>query len=1707
MPDRMILWPKRTGTKRVIMIKEVEGMLEIKGFTEISLIYSGARRRLYKAVDQVTGKPMALKTTGSQWPTPYDLARLITEYDFLSRLDIEGVPAVKELLETGDNLVVVMDYYDIPSLGSVLKKGSLSPVAAARAFANLADILGRVHHHNVIHKDINPSNILFNAGTGQVRLIDFDSAMDIPYQAAAGVAPQIVDGTFAYMSPEQTGRMNRPVDYRTDFYSFGASLYEAVTGRRPFADDDLGELVHSHLAVIPPPPAKIDSTIPLALSDIIMKCLEKIPAKRYQSARGLAEDLKRCWEALEKNGNVLPFTPGTTDRSDCFILAAELFGREKEMAQLVQSYEQTREQFGMVLVSGYAGVGKTSLIHELNSRVAADKGCVAYGKYEQYNRTTPYSGIIQAFSMLLGQILSQSDVDVASWKNRILNALETKGQILCEVLPELEQLIGRQPGVEELNPMAARMRFSHLFSVFIGVWNDPAHPLVIFLDDLQWIDMDSLSLLEILANQGKSPAILFIGAYRSNEVTEAHPLSAAIKQMRLSHAHITEIFLDALSDQALTDFLATTFRRSDKAVAELSRVLYQKTQGNPLFFRTMLTSLYEQGQIVYNDDKETWDWDIQDLAGMPYADNVVDALQAQISSLAPESLEILILGACIGTTFELVAVAALAGINRRRAAILFKPAIVHGFIAPLGEEFKLYTQAPAEQLGSIAFRFIHDRIQQAAYTRLDDPQKADLHLKIGRLFIAMDKQDRDPAHLFNVVDHMEKAVLLLVDEEEKLAVARLARDAGLKARASTAFADSAGMLRFAASLLPENAWAQHYDLAATITLNLVETSYLSAANQESEALYETIKGQLRPDDLLRLYSLKSRQCHLEGRFEAAMDLAYQSLTLLAQPIPATDEELTERFKMENQQIASLLASTTLDELFNNRENTEPRFLLTLEILFDLYADAYLVGRSPVLVYVSALMARLSMEKGHNPMTSVAYINYASTLCSSEKDYPKGIAMGDLAMRLADLYCEPVPQNYTYHAYALSVAHWKQPLAMNLRYWNYASKLDLASASPYTGYVFLQLAHVRLAMGYALDEVEKQLALSQDFLETAGMNTIAMLLRLMVIQPVRHLRGQTVSFTSLDQDGDDGFKTTDFLAANQENNFFVGTLRYAQLRVACLSGQVPSLVWLKNSQALIDVTQNGQISLVDSVFYQGLILAAGLDDVTGEDKKAWRQEFDAGLKRMRNWAALCPENFRHKLLLLEAEAARLDRDLDTAMSRYDQSITQAQKEKFLCDAGIAAEKAGLFWLGRNMNHFARLYIKQAYCYFDSFGATGKLAQLLVTHPGLLEYLNFDNNDRASVSSSVRSTGLFSDRIDMVALIKASQIISSLIVRDTLPQELIALAMENAGATKGVLLLKEDDELVLKAIRCAREEANGCQQELGVSGVVPGAVINYVIRTAHSLVVDNAAEDDRFNQDDYICSSRPLSICCLPIRQQDEFNGLLYLENDQLTGAFKIERVQSLQILAAQATISLENTRIYKELEALNNELEGKVHERTMQLHEKNNLLNKKNAELLRLSTTDQLTGIYNRRYLEDKLELTIEGCHRYHNKAGVIIFDVDTFKRVNDTYGHNRGDEVLIRMATTVADAIRQTDYLGRWGGEEFLIIVPEEAEGIAQLGEKLRLTLEQLQHPEVGRVTASFGIAWYRNGDTASTLVSRADDALYKAKNAGRNRVEEILIR
>ncbi len=1494
---------------------------------------TGERTIIYRGIRETDGLPVILKVLKETYPSPKRIAWFKREYEILKRLHLDGVVQVYDFLTYQNRLVITLEDFGGQSLAQLIKLRPLRITEFLPIAIKLVETLGEVHQRQVIHKDINPSNLVYNPKTGQVKIIDFGISSDLSREKAALTLSKELRGTLAYISPEQTGRMNRIMDYRTDFYSLGATFYELLTEQLPFPTNDTMELVHAHIAKLPQPLFERKLSVPEPLSDIVLKLMAKNAEDRYQSTFGMKTDLEECWQRFKATGRIDAFAIGQHDVSSRFQMPQKLYGRETEVATLLHTFEEVYQTntSKMMLVAGYSGIGKTMLVQEVHKPMTKQRGYFIAGKFDQLQRDIPYASLTQAFQSLIRQLLTESEEQIAQWKTQILTALGSNGQVLIDVIPDLKRILGDQPPVPQLGPMESQNRFNLTFQNFIQVFTKPAHPLVLFVDDLQWTDSASLKLLQQLVTSSKHQTLLVIGAYRSNEVWDAHPLMITLEEIKKGGGDLETITLGPLDNPTVNQIIADAVHTFPDHTQPLTQLVYEKTQGNPFFFSEFLKSLADEQLLTFQVQQGDWQWDLDQIKQRGFTNNVVDLMTHKVQKLTEKTQQVLKLAACIGNQFDLQTLAVVHQKTLAETAGDLWQALFEGLILPLDEDYKVVSldvKGLAEEV-SANYKFAHDRVQQAAYSLIPDHHKQQVHLQVGNLLHADAKQKNQREHkIFDIVRQLNESHALLKHQEERDELAELNLLAGKKAKASAAFKPAYSYLQTGVKLLGQEGWRKHYKLSLQLHEEAAETAYLSGDFAQMEELKETVLKETRDNklDKVRVYQIKVQAEIAKNYPLVGINAAREALAIFGIHIPEkpTPEE-ADQAMVKTQ--AKWEAKGGLDHIVDLPQMTDPEKIAVARILQKLYFVSYVVDPLLYRVVVCELVS-LSIDHGYDPPSSPeGFIQYALILCGVE-DINNGYKAGKLAEQLVQRFG---PEAITCAAtvgciFNGAVSVWVEPLRNTLK-----PLLEAYQVGENTGnWMFSTLSLSFYAnhlywLGLELKEVEKEIAKYNNLLHNIKQEMFIDILDVYQ-QSALNLLGKAATETphlfvgEVYNEGDDtqGRRKIHLDSHNHYSlahlylNKVVMTYLFGEYQQAYQHTQTCAKEYIGNVQ--------GQGSVPVFTFYDSLSRLAVYPDVTEEEQAQILARVTANQTKMKMWAAHAPSNYQHKYELIEAELARLTGRFAEARDLYDQAVRLAMDNEFVQEEALANELAAKFYLSRNQRHVARYYLTDAYYAYQRWSAKAKLQQLDKLYPDLLAQNTM--MARVGVTTTLATTTLATlttrtqhshggyGVLDFMSVLKASQVLSGNIVFDKLLSDLMKIVIENAGAERGYLILDQRGQWVIEAEGAMTQAQVKVLQSLPLTPTtVPLSIINYVTHSQDSVVLNDAVREGDFTKDPYIVTHLPKSVLCFPLVNQGKLQGILYLENNLTTGAFTPDRIQVLGLLSTQAAISIENARLY------------------------------------------------------------------------------------------------------------------------------------------------------------------------------------------------------
>ncbi|MEH2110907.1 trifunctional serine/threonine-protein kinase/ATP-binding protein/sensor histidine kinase [Nostoc sp.] len=1509
----------------------VSTLVNIPGYKVSEELYNGSRTIVYRGYRETDSLPIVIKLLKNPHPTFSELLSFRNQYTIAKNLNSPLIVQTYSLEPYQNGYALVMEDFGGISLKEWGIKGrgkSLQEfLEIAIALCNTLEIL---YHERIIHKDIKPSNILINPETKQVKLIDFSIASLLPRETQTLVNPNILEGTLAYISPEQTGRMNRGIDYRTDFYSLGVTFYELLTGNLPFSSNEPMELVHCHIAKLPAL-LRNREDIPQVLCDIVMKLMAKNAEDRYQSALGLKFDLENCLHQLQVDGEIPSFEIARRDVCDRFIIPDKLYGRETEILTLLQAFE--RVSLGateMMLVAGFSGIGKTAVVNEVHKPIVRQRGYFIKGKYDQFQRNIPFSAFVQAFRDLMGQLLTESDAQIQEWKSKILDAVGENGQVIIEVIPELSRIIGEQPPAIELSGTAAQNRFNLLFQQFTQVFTSVEHPLVIFLDDLQWADSASLKLMQLLmADTGH---LLLIGAYRDNEVNLGHSLMLALSEIKKNKATINTITLAPLSQLKVNQLVGDTLKCTETSAWTLSQLIYQKTQGNPFFAIQFLKALHQENLIQFDIELGCWQCDITQVMTQAVTDDVVAFMGFQLRKLPLSTQQMLQLAACIGNQFDLASLAIVSKQSKIETSAALWKGLQEGLILPNGDVYKFYigqeSLAPTpENIQTVTYKFLHDRVQQAAYSLIPDDQKQLTHLEIGQLLLSVMSETEKEEKIFEIVNQLNKGADLIVAETEREELAKLNLVAAQRAKSATAYVAAIEYATKGIQLLTTSCWQKCYELMLALHDLAAEVACLSGDFKQMEQIVdEVVQNARQLLDKVKVYEVRILAEVAQSQQPKAIKTALSTLKLFGVLFPEqpTDADITESL----QQTQDVLKGKHLEDFLELPEMTDFQALAAIRILAAVTAAIY-QAVPELLPLVVCKQIRLSVEYGNAAVSAQAYAWYGVILCGiGEIDL--GDRIGELAMGLLSRFQSREFKASTINMVYPFVKPWKHHIQNSLAPLldGYHSGLEMGTLE-YAAYCAYNYCSLSFFLGKDLSILEPEMKVYNQALAQLKQEVAHNYLRVFY-QSVLNLLAQSKCPWEIQ-----GviYDEQIMLPLHQKANdlYAMGTLYINKLILCYLFNE-----WEQAIKVAADAKQylsgvSGCFMVPVFHFYDSLTHLAMLPNAQG--KECLPQQVVDNQKKLEQWANHAPKNHLHKFYLVEAEQYRVLGQMYEAMDYYDRAIASAKANAYIQEEALSNELAGKFYLNWGKEKVAQAYMQEAYYSYARWGAKAKVADLERRYPQLLApilqqtYTPFSTSETifslanvTSTSSDTTHSSSVSVALDLATILRASQTLSGEIEFEKLLSSLLEIVIENAGADKCVfMLLREDllgdakgERLLIKGLITLGMQPVVLQRLLvEESQDIPLKLIYKVKHDRQTAVILDASTDPILANDPYIMRQQPKSILCSPILHQGKLMGILYLENNLATGAFTSDRIELLNLLCAQAAISLENSRLYEQ----------------------------------------------------------------------------------------------------------------------------------------------------------------------------------------------------
>ncbi|MEH2163130.1 MAG: AAA family ATPase [Nostoc sp.] len=1500
-------------------------MIALPGVAIQSKIYESSASLVYRGIKVQDNLAVIVKILKQDYPSPQELTRYRQEYEITRLLNLGGVVKAYSQQEYQRTLVILLEDFGGESLEQWRHKRTGFYPLPLTTFLPLAieltEILGKIHAANVIHKDINPGNIVLNQDTGVIKFIDFGIATQFNRTNPTFKSHYVLEGTPAYSSPEQTGRMNRLLDYRTDFYSLGVTFYELITGHLPFPTTDILELVHCHIAKQPPPPYKLNATIPKPVSDIIVKLMAKNAEDRYQSTWGIKADLEFCADQLKEIGQIDSIQLGLQDVCDQFQIPQKLYGRDNEVAMLLaafdrvtssQNYTQKTAQqeqknnqtfkVEMMLVSGYAGIGKSALVQELYKPITQKRGYFIWGKFDQFQRNIPYRAIADALQKLVRQILCESDEQVQQWRSLLLTALGSNGQIIIDVIPEVELIIGKQPPVPEVGATEAQNRFNRIFQSFVRVFCSKEHPVVIFLDDLQWIDSATLNLIELMLLDEQTQSLFLIGAYRDNEVNPMHPLVLTLERLQKQGTVLQEIILKPLTLEPLSQLIAQTLHQNADTVRSLAELVLRKTEGNPFFVNEFLRMLYSENLLTFDAKHLSWEWNIAQIQSQNITDNVVELMLRKLKKLPEITQQILRLASCVGAEFNLDTLSIVCDQTPKAVFRDLLAAIQVGLIQPLSEL--------DEDLLIQEYKFLHDRVQQAAYALIDESHKEVVHLQTGRNLLEKTLPERISERLFEIVDHLNQGIELVSEQPERNEIAKLNLMAAQKAKAAIAYSMAKKYLATARVWLAASSWQTNYDLTLDLYIETTEVAYLCGDFEQVEYWVAIVLQEAKTVlNIVKVYEVKIQTDMAQSQPLKAIDTALQVLQQLGISFPK--EPSKSYIQLEIDTITSLIGEKPIGDLSHLPEMTDPDKLAAMRILSSIMIAAQ-IAAPDLMSLLASKQVNLSIQYGNAFTSPFAYANFGLILCGMVGNIESGYQFGQLALRLLSQSKTHALTAKTFFIVYVFIIHWKEHIRKTSQQLpeGYQSGLETGDLE-FAAYCAHTYCLQSFIAGKELVKLECDLRTYGEAIHQIKQET-PLAWNQIFQQSVLNLMGRSVSLTLLIGEA---YNEGNRLPQDETDGAVIFLVHFNKLFLCYLFSEYSQAVE-NGSKAQRHLLKARGTALYPLYYlYDSLAKLAIYPESNAKAQAEILKNVDVNQEKIKQWANYAPINHLHKYHLVQAEIARVLGQLLEAEEFYEQAILGARENGYIQEEALAYELAAKHYLVRGREKFAQTYMKEAHYCYERWGATAKVRDLETRYSQLFTQLsNVTHTLIPKVSKTTSNNSPIA--FDLASVLKASQAISSEIELEQLLNSLMKILIENAGAQTGFLFLENSGEWVIEAACELNDGDTVCitqvLQSISTANLVPESIINYVIRTHGCVILNDATREGNFIDEPYIQQHQPQSILCMSLLKQGKLVGVLYLENQLASGAFTPERSQVLNLLSTQAAIAIENAKLYSKL---------------------------------------------------------------------------------------------------------------------------------------------------------------------------------------------------
>ncbi len=1490
-------------------------MISLPGYILKDKIHSGEKSIICRGTKAGSLRPVVIKILNNEYPGSEELNAFRTEYEVLEKIRGKFIIQAIGLEKYANSLAIIFEDIGAEAVSKLLKEGRLSSLEKKLQIMILtAEGLEEIHSGQAVHKDVKPQNMIFNPDTSEFKFIDFGSLSFISRQSSFVPLNSSLEGTLPYVSPEQTGRMNRSVDYRSDYYSLGITYYQILTGTLPFVYTDPMEMIYAHIARLPAAPYQKNG-VPQILSEIVMKLLEKNPEDRYQSAEGLLYDLKKCRDVLAETGEAglrkLLFHPAENDRSGRFQIPEKLYGREKEIYQIIRQFRKSTEGSAeLLLISGRSGIGKSALVNEINKPITEYKGYFASGKYDQYKRSIPYWAFSQVFQSLIGQILTGSPESVEDWRDRLGRALTHNGKIITDVIPELENLIGEQPDVPDLPPAESENRFNSVFQNFIKAFCTEKNPVSIFLDDMQWADMPSLKMIQNLFSDKDIKYFFLMMSFRDNEVLPSDPFSVMIEDLKKNGSSIGSIQLEPLILDDVRILVEDTLGQKEN-VREIAAVLTDKTKGNPFFVNELFRSLYERDLIFFRSGR--WNWDSAKIHTVHISENVIDLMIAKIQELPDTQIRILKIAACVGDSFSADVLSEILSLNSDSLKEYITELSNDGFFS----------------VGGNTARFVHDKIREAVYTLISEEERSINHYNIGNTYLRMVSDSEADEMLFTILSQLNQGASYVKtpDEIQKLLILNIT--AGKKSLASAAYEAGLNFFRTAEKYISSDIWSKDYSFSLDFYVSLAKAEYLSRQYEDAEKTFRSVlRNAVNINDKIPIYEMMSSMYVSQNRILEALEILKQALKSLGMRLPKNPSELSplpEIIKFKLQFRKKKINDLEKLPLMDDESAVAVMHLLNAGIAPSFISQPNLF---PVIVMK---MANLSLNKGNYYLSPFAYCAFGLIQGSGLGDFAAGYDFGKMSLALLGVIGGKTSMIAcrTNFLFATMISHWRDHAKAGRSFFHESIQSGQMSGDfLYASYSVNHLNFQNLLMRSNLSDVLNGFQKYDSVMLRLNQYDSHLMYK-MNEQFTKNLSGLNGDILELKGDRfNEENVLPELIQAKNSSVLYVYYLNKAVLQF--LFGEMEKAVFYSSEAKLYEGGVFGMMFIPEQVFFDSLISFRMIQKMnrSSSGTRQYLKRIKKNAARIKKWAENCEANYGHKYYIISGLIFETDGREAQAAECYQKAVRLAADNEYFLEEALANEFLADYWNRQNREGYLKYHITEAHYAYKKWGCVSKMERLEKQYPFLrnkTQISSVSDTETFSSSSSAKITSS-SDFLDLSTVIKASQAISGEIQLGRLLERMMRILIENAGAERGFFILKKKENWYIEAEGTADKDEIRILHSIPLDGSesLSVRIVHYVIRTKTVLLLHNAEKKGLFSGDEYIKKGKIKSVLCYPIINQRNLRGIVYLENNLTSDAFTPDRVEILKLLAAQIAVSVENSLLYANLEE-------KVEERTRDLN--------------------------------------------------------------------------------------------------------------------------------------------------------------------------------